>query len=80
MFLSRSNAEREWARWLKESVERRLLPCSGGCGERAVVAKAYGKRTGAWCRGCFSEVAYGTIPPLDKPKGVKSKVRKRPRL
>lgn len=80
MFPYKSKTDRDWAEWLKAQVEKRLLPCVGGCGERAVLAKAYGKRTGAYCRGCWSEVNFGTVPPLDKPKGIKPKTRKRPRL
>jgi hypothetical protein len=80
MFLSKSKTDRDWASWLKDGVEKRLLPCAGGCGERAVLAKPTGRRTGAWCRGCWSEVSYGSIPPLDKPKGIKPHTRKRPRL
>lgn len=79
MYLS-NKTDRDWSVWLKEQVEKKLLPCVGGCGERAVLAKTRGKHTGAYCRGCWSEVNFGTIPPLDKPKGIKPKTRNRPRL
>lgn len=69
-----------WNKWLRESVKAGRLKCFGGCGDVATVAKATGKHTGAWCRGCYNELTYGTIPPLDKPKGLRSPVRSRKRL
>ena len=70
-------AEREWIAWIKDQVARRELPCMAGCRDKATKIKFIGKRTGAFCGACYSELYYGTIPKLDRPKGLKRVKRRR---
>lgn len=70
-------AEREWIAWVKDEVANRRLPCMAGCGDKATKIKFLGKRTGAFCGGCYGEIFYGRIPALDKPKGLKRARRRR---
>jgi hypothetical protein len=70
-------AEREWIAWIKDQVARRELPCMAGCRDKATRIKFLGKRTGAFCGSCYSEIFHGTIPKLDRPKGLKRARRRR---
>ena len=63
--------ERDWIAWVKEEVAQRRLLCMGGCGEKATKIKFLGKRTGAFCGGCYGELYHGNIPRLDPPPGSK---------
>ncbi|MGD9725621.1 MAG: hypothetical protein AB7L09_03385 [Nitrospira sp.] len=64
-------SEREWVEWLKARVASREQICMAGCGDPATKIKFLGKRTGAFCGGCYSELYHGKVPPLDRPKGLK---------
>ena len=68
MFTSPGN-DREWVIWVKREVAERRLLCMGGCGDAATKVKISGKRTGAFCGGCYRELFHGVIPKLDPPKG-----------
>ena len=61
----------DWRHFLKKEVEAGRETCHADCGEKAMVLRLYGRRVGAWCRGCFNELTQGKIPPLDPPKGIK---------
>lgn len=60
---------RDWVVWIKEEVAHRRLPCMAGCGDPATKIKFQGKRTGAFCGGCYGEIFHGNVPKLDPPKG-----------
>jgi hypothetical protein len=68
---TRRKWELDRAEWIKEKVRKRELPCMAGCGDPATLVKYTGKRTGAFCGGCWGELYYGRIPKLDRPKGLK---------
>lgn len=70
-------AEREWIAWIKDQVARRELPCMAGCRDKATKIKFLGKRTGAFCGGCYGEIFYGNVPKLDPPKGSRRRGLKR---
>jgi hypothetical protein len=74
---TRRTWERDWTAWVKEAVVKRELPCMGGCGDPATLVKYTGKRTGAFCRGCWGEIYWDRIPKLDRPKGLKRARRRR---
>lgn len=63
--------DREWVAWIKEEVAQGRLPCMAGCGTKATKIKLQGKRTGAFCSGCYGEIYYGNVPKLDPPPGCK---------
>lgn len=67
----------EWVRWIKKEVSERRLPCMAGCGDKASKIKLQGKRTGAFCGGCYGEIFNGRIPRLDPPKGSRRRGMKR---
>ena len=71
-----SSSDREWIAWIKNEVAARRLPCMAGCGDPAIKLKYLGKRTGAFCTGCYGELFHGRIPGLDRPKGVKRSRRR----
>ena len=61
----------DWRDILKKEVEAGRELCHADCGEPAKVLRLYGKKIGAWCRGCASEIFHGSIPRLDPPRGIK---------
>ena len=61
--------DRDWASWIKEEVAGKRLPCMAGCGDQATKVKYSGKRTGAFCGGCYGELFHGNVPRLDPPPG-----------
>lgn len=69
--------DRKWVTWIKEEVAQRRLPCMAGCGDPAVKIKFQGKRSGAFCGGCYSEIFRGTIPKLDMPPRLRKGQRRR---
>lgn len=73
------NTERkDWRELLVEAFETGGEPCHGGCGDPSRVLRLKGKKIGAFCRGCWSEIGYGRIPKLDLPAGAKRRGSSRP--
>lgn len=72
-----SKHDRDWVVWIKDSVKKRTLPCMAGCGDKATLVKYTGKRTGAFCRSCWGELYYGNVPKLDRPKGLRRRLRRK---
>jgi hypothetical protein len=67
----------DWKDVLKESFAAGEERCHAGCEDRATILRLWGKHVGAWCRACLNEITRGTIPSLDKPKGLKRKTGRR---
>lgn len=61
----------DWREALRENFEAETERCHGGCGDIARVLRLRGRSSGAWCKSCYAEVAYGRVPRLDAPKGLK---------
>jgi (2Fe-2S) ferredoxin len=57
--------EKAWA----EAIRNGTALCLGGCGDRPVLMRLYGRHTGCWCRECWEEVARGVIRPLKRKRG-----------
>jgi hypothetical protein len=70
MFRSKKDPQ-GWLALLKTEFDEGREECHAGCGEQAKELRLFGKRVGAWCKGCWKELAEGHIPPLDKPKGAR---------
>jgi hypothetical protein len=58
----------DWKQRLVAAFETGREDCHGGCGDRATELRLTGKRIGAFCRECWTEIAYGRIPPLWRPR------------
>ncbi len=73
----RSLDKNDWRALLKQRVKDREEECHVGCGDPATVLRLTGKRTGAWCSGCFRELTEGYVPKLDPPKGCKKRANRK---